>query len=140
MSRSVAEKSPASPRLIGWTRRFVPSTRTRSTRPARGAQTRQRVEPSGALVAPARPPPSVRLTPPAPRKSCAAQPYHGSVKVTEQIFYSGFRDHALSPRHFYPPASARRLRYKGVAIPPMRVWPGRPYPLGATWEGGGVNF
>jgi len=21
-----------------------------------------------------------------------------------------------------------------------RVWPGRPYPLGATWDGGGVNF
>jgi glycogen operon protein len=22
----------------------------------------------------------------------------------------------------------------------MRVWPGQPYPLGATWNGGGVNF
>jgi isoamylase len=22
----------------------------------------------------------------------------------------------------------------------MRVWPGRPYPLGATWDGNGVNF
>ena len=22
----------------------------------------------------------------------------------------------------------------------MRVWPGAPYPLGATWDGGGVNF
>ena len=22
----------------------------------------------------------------------------------------------------------------------MRVWPGRPYPLGATWDGVGVNF
>jgi glycogen operon protein len=22
----------------------------------------------------------------------------------------------------------------------MRVWPGRPYPLGATWQGAGVNF
>ena len=22
----------------------------------------------------------------------------------------------------------------------MRVWPGRPYPLGATWDGSGVNF
>jgi glycogen operon protein len=22
----------------------------------------------------------------------------------------------------------------------MRVWPGEPYPLGATWDGGGVNF
>jgi isoamylase len=21
-----------------------------------------------------------------------------------------------------------------------RVWPGRPYPLGATWDGSGVNF
>ena len=23
---------------------------------------------------------------------------------------------------------------------PFRVWPGRPYPLGATWDGAGVNF
>src|SRR5262245_58378345 len=23
---------------------------------------------------------------------------------------------------------------------PMRVWPGRSYPLGATWDGAGVNF
>ena len=22
----------------------------------------------------------------------------------------------------------------------MKVWPGKPYPLGATWDGGGVNF
>src|SRR3954452_25228071 len=22
----------------------------------------------------------------------------------------------------------------------MRVWPGKPYPLGATWDGAGVNF
>ena len=22
----------------------------------------------------------------------------------------------------------------------MRVWPGQPYPLGATWDGRGVNF
>ena len=22
----------------------------------------------------------------------------------------------------------------------MRIWPGRPYPLGATWDGEGVNF
>ena len=24
--------------------------------------------------------------------------------------------------------------------PSLRVWPGRPYPLGATWDGRGVNF
>src|SRR5262245_41960866 len=23
---------------------------------------------------------------------------------------------------------------------PMRVWPGQSYPLGATWDGSGVNF
>src|SRR5256885_16469052 len=22
----------------------------------------------------------------------------------------------------------------------MRIWPGRPYPLGATWDGAGVNI
>ncbi|HEX5580512.1 MAG TPA: glycogen debranching protein GlgX [Gemmatimonadaceae bacterium] len=25
-------------------------------------------------------------------------------------------------------------------MPDMRVWPGQPYPLGATWDGEGVNF
>ncbi|HEX5452539.1 MAG TPA: glycogen debranching protein GlgX [Stellaceae bacterium] len=25
-------------------------------------------------------------------------------------------------------------------MPPLRVWPGQPYPLGATWDGKGVNF
>ncbi|MGH7804813.1 MAG: hypothetical protein ACREQJ_10735, partial [Candidatus Binatia bacterium] len=24
--------------------------------------------------------------------------------------------------------------------PSIRVWPGAPYPLGATWDGEGVNF
>jgi len=23
---------------------------------------------------------------------------------------------------------------------PIRVWPGKPYPLGATWDGSGTNF
>jgi glycogen operon protein len=27
-----------------------------------------------------------------------------------------------------------------VPIAPLRVWPGSPYPLGATWDGVGVNF
>ncbi len=26
------------------------------------------------------------------------------------------------------------------AAPTLRVWPGRPYPQGASWDGGGVNF
>jgi glycogen operon protein len=25
-------------------------------------------------------------------------------------------------------------------VSPLRVWPGRPYPFGATWDGAGVNF
>src|SRR5581483_8519426 len=27
-----------------------------------------------------------------------------------------------------------------LGVTSMRVWPGRPYPLGATWDGAGVNF
>ncbi|WGF89309.1 glycogen debranching protein GlgX [Marinivivus vitaminiproducens] len=27
-----------------------------------------------------------------------------------------------------------------MARPETRIWPGRPYPLGATWDGSGVNF
>jgi glycogen operon protein len=33
-----------------------------------------------------------------------------------------------------------RLAYGLWGEQPMRVWPGRPYPLGATWDGAGVNF
>jgi glycogen operon protein len=33
----------------------------------------------------------------------------------------------------FPSAAARGDTF-------MRVWPGRPYPLGATWDGAGVNF
>ena len=25
-------------------------------------------------------------------------------------------------------------------MPSTKIWPGRPYPLGATWDGKGVNF
>ncbi len=25
-------------------------------------------------------------------------------------------------------------------MPPTKVWPGQPYPLGASWDGKGVNF
>ena len=28
----------------------------------------------------------------------------------------------------------------GTQREPMRIWPGSPYPLGATWDGEGVNF
>jgi glycogen operon protein len=28
----------------------------------------------------------------------------------------------------------------GVPLSQRRVWPGKPYPLGATWDGRGVNF
>ena len=36
---------------------------------------------------------------------------------------------------------ARRSPGGGEATPPIgAVWPGRPYPRGATWDGEGVNF
>src|SRR5579885_3256640 len=38
------------------------------------------------------------------------------------------------------PAGACRLTEHPKGEAPMRVWPGRPYPLGATWDGAGVNF
>ena len=38
-------------------------------------------------------------------------------------------------------AAARRgLARARVTSPPMEVWPGRPFPLGATWDGEGTNF
>ena len=27
-----------------------------------------------------------------------------------------------------------------MSAPTKRLWPGQPYPLGATWDGAGVNF
>src|SRR5882672_8576790 len=38
------------------------------------------------------------------------------------------------------PHSHSRLFPGGRPNAPMRVMPGRPYPLGATWDGAGVNF
>src|SRR5262249_35777693 len=35
---------------------------------------------------------------------------------------------------------ARGIAPERPRIRIMRVWPGRPYPLGATWDGSGVNF
>ncbi|MBC7162620.1 glycogen debranching protein GlgX [Immundisolibacter sp.] len=35
---------------------------------------------------------------------------------------------------------ARRSISSGSIAGSMRVWPGNPYPLGATWDGRGVNF
>ena len=29
---------------------------------------------------------------------------------------------------------------RAITATRSRVWPGRPSPLGATWDGGGVNF
>ena len=42
-------------------------------------------------------------------------------------------------------ARSRSAPYARGAVPPgaatdVRVWPGQPYPLGATWDGEGVNF
>jgi pullulanase/glycogen debranching enzyme len=40
--------------------------------------------------------------------------------------------------------SPQRLAMDPYIVPlevnTMRVWPGSPYPLGATWDGKGVNF
>ncbi len=36
--------------------------------------------------------------------------------------------------------SASKAGVKASGTPSVRVWPGRPYPQGATWDGGGVNF
>lgn len=33
-----------------------------------------------------------------------------------------------------------RIHHWKIGVLPMKVWPGRSYPLGATWTGAGVNF
>ncbi len=33
-----------------------------------------------------------------------------------------------------------QVQRTGVPLSQRRVWPGKPYPLGATWDGRGVNF
>src|SRR5439155_15060484 len=48
-----------------------------------------------------------------------------------------------TPRTSRPPRLARarrRLRRLHRGGPLMDVWPGRPFPLGATWDGHGTNF
>src|SRR6185503_21081189 len=50
--------------------------------------------------------------------------------TAECYVFSLFGSRALSPPI---PGGVDRLRK-------MRVWPGAPYPLGATWDASGVNF
>ncbi|MHB1671616.1 MAG: hypothetical protein ACYCVM_06155, partial [Acidiferrobacter sp.] len=38
------------------------------------------------------------------------------------------------------PVIEERGRLGGRGLARFAVWPGRPYPLGATWDGEGVNF
>ena len=44
---------------------------------------------------------------------------------------------ALIPRQ---PARTKIIGGAQVAEDAIRVWPGLPYPLGATWDGSGTNF
>jgi isoamylase len=51
-------------------------------------------------------------------------------------------DATASSKSVAPPSSGRRPgpRMLVPAAPRARIWPGEPYPLGATWDGKGVNF
>jgi isoamylase len=50
-------------------------------------------------------------------------------------------DAAARNRSAAPPnAGQPGLRMLVPAAPRARIWPGKPYPLGATWDGKGVNF
>ena len=49
---------------------------------------------------------------------------------------SSTQDSALSTEALH----TTEIQSSAVPIRSMRVWPGSPYPLGATWDGVGVNF
>ncbi|MBX3440573.1 MAG: hypothetical protein KF861_23990, partial [Planctomycetaceae bacterium] len=64
-----------------------------------------------------------------------------------------YRPPSTNPgRHFPNPANSSTIAgapnfewtssesLRGEESSTMRVWPGKPYPLGATWDGEGVNF
>src|SRR5215210_7961789 len=38
------------------------------------------------------------------------------------------------------PPARHRPAWRGSGLVTIRVWPGNPYPQGATWDGEGVNF
>jgi glycogen operon protein len=42
--------------------------------------------------------------------------------------------------HLQQPVHSRKLRLKRGRAPLTEIWPGSPYPLGATFDGGGTNF
>src|ERR1044071_2410959 len=42
-------------------------------------------------------------------------------------------------RRIFPDTEHQHYKHK-TGETDMRVWQGRPYPLGATWDGNGVNF
>ncbi|CAA7619823.1 hypothetical protein MTBUT4_320023 [Magnetospirillum sp. UT-4] len=51
------------------------------------------------------------------------------------------RDGKRGRRSLLPPRPVLRLPRQGTALPNRRrIWSGSPYPLGASWDGNGVNF
>src|SRR5205823_3552054 len=46
----------------------------------------------------------------------------------------------VGARSATPQVEGGRSSFMSFEEQRMRVWPGHPYPLGATWDGAGVNF
>src|SRR5688572_15574276 len=65
-----------------------------------------------------------------PARLIGARETEGSTALS---FHNVKGERFLKPRH----CLGWHSEGKGVS---MRVWPGRGYPLGATWDGAGVNF
>src|SRR5436853_2951691 len=62
----------------------------------------------------------------------AMAPSAGAAAPTQRIFISLLR-------HYSPYCLKTNHSHERTEIQ-MRVWPGQPYPLGATWDGAGVSF
>src|SRR5919198_2260067 len=56
------------------------------------------------------------------------------------VEHSRLTSSASRPRPGFASMPFNMVRTSVVPTTSLRVWPGSPYPLGATWDGVGVNF
>src|SRR5262249_2374659 len=89
----------------------------------------------------ASPVPTTRMAPP-PEFAPVLPPQSSQVPAFGTRVASSWAVHcrALKPAGLTGARPYDRMAATTKDQPPMRVWPGRPYPLGATWDGAGVNF
>ena len=77
---------------------------------------------------------------PAPRRCARARAARPPARAAAGARARGRRGDAPADAPPRPRHSRRRLRRRDGRARPMKLWPGKPFPLGPWWDGEGTNF